>query len=70
MNPSTYNLARMNMVIHGIDYKNIDLQLGNTLEEPKHLDKKFETIISIPPFNMRWSADEKYLKDKRFIDYG
>jgi type I restriction enzyme M protein len=70
MNPSTYNLARMNMVIHGINYKDIDLQLGDTLEEPKHLDKKFEAIISIPPFNLKWSADEKYLQDKRFIDYG
>jgi len=70
INLSTYNIARMNMIVHGIDYKDIDLQLGDTLEEPKHLDKKFEAIISIPPFNMRWSADEKYLKDKRFIDYG
>ena len=70
MNQSTYNIAKMNMIIHGIDYKDINFQLGDTLKEPKYLDKKFETIISIPPFNMRWSADEKYLKDKRFIDYG
>ena len=69
VNQSTYNIARMNMIVHGIDYRNIDIQLGDTLKEPKHLHQKFEAIVSLPPFSIRWSADEKYLKDKRFSDY-
>ena len=58
INKTTYNIARMNLIVHGIDYKNIDIQLGDTLEEPKHLDKKFEAIVSLAPFSLRKSKSD------------
>ncbi len=45
MNRTTYNLARMNMILHGIHYRNFDLRQEDTLEDPQHIDKRFETVI-------------------------
>ena len=69
INIKTHNIARMNMIVHGVNYKDFDIQLGDVLKNPKHLDKKFDIIIGNPPFGLRWSADLKFLEDKRFSEY-
>ncbi|HOI71230.1 MAG TPA: type I restriction-modification system subunit M [Methanobacterium sp.] len=69
LNEDIYRLALMNMIIHGVDFKNFDIQLGNSLEEPKHMDRKFEAIVSNPPFSAKWSASKKFLNDDRFKEY-
>mgnify|MGYP005987618001 CR=1 FL=1 len=69
-NPSTHNLARMNMILHGVPYRNFDIQQGDTLEAPHHLDKRFEAVVASPPFSANWSANASFLTDERFSDYG
>lgn len=67
---TTYNLARMNMLLHDVSYQNFDIQNDNTLEEPKHLESKFEAVVANPPYSAKWSADAKFLDDERFSAYG
>lgn len=67
---TTYNLARMNMLLHDVSYQNFDIQNDNTLEEPKHLELKFEAVVANPPYSAKWSADAKFLDDERFSGYG
>ncbi|WP_262173221.1 type I restriction-modification system subunit M [Saccharococcus sp. Marseille-Q5394] len=67
---TTYNLARMNMLLHDVSYQNFDIQNDDTLEEPEHLDLKFEAVVANPPYSAKWSADEKFLDDERFSAYG
>lgn len=67
---TTYNLARMNMLLHGISYRKFDIKNDDTLEEPKHLDLKFEAIVANPPYSANWSAEAKFLDDDRFSAYG
>ena len=69
-NPTTYNLARMNMILHGMHYRNFDIQQDDTLEQPQHLEKRFEAIVANPPFSADWSASAGFLTDERFQDYG
>jgi len=69
-NPSTYNLARMNMILHGVHYRQFDIQQDDTLEQPQHLDKRFEAVVANPPFSAKWSAAAGFLTDERFQDYG
>ena len=69
-NPSTYNLARMNMILHGVHYRQFDIQQDDTLEQPHHLDKRFEAVVANPPFSAKWSAATGFLSDERFQDYG
>lgn len=69
-NPVTYNLARMNMLLHDISYKKFEILQGDTLENPKHLDERFEIIVANPPYSTPWSADSKFLEDERFSAYG
>jgi type I restriction enzyme M protein len=69
-NPSTHNLARMNMILHGVPYRNFDIQQDDTLEAPHHLDKRFEAVVASPPFSANWSANASFLTDDRFSDYG
>ena len=57
LNQTTYNLARMNMILHGVKYADFDIKQGDTLENPKHLDKKFDAVVANPPFSAKWSAD-------------
>ncbi|MFK5914171.1 MAG: type I restriction-modification system subunit M [Woeseiaceae bacterium] len=70
MNRTTYNLARMNMILHGIHYRNFDLKQEDTLEHPQHLDKKFEAVVANPPFSAKWSANKLFESDDRFAQYG
>lgn len=69
-NSTTYNLARMNMLLHGVSFKHFDIKNADTLENPKHKDKKFDAIVANPPYSAQWSADPKFMEDERFSAYG
>lgn len=69
LNRTTYNLARMNMLLHDVKYQDFDIKQGNTLKEPRHSDKKFDVIVANPPFSAHWEPD-KQIKDLRFDKYG
>ncbi|MEF9985394.1 MAG: type I restriction-modification system subunit M [Bacilli bacterium] len=69
-NSTTYNLARMNMLLHGISFKHFDIKNDDTLEHPQHLDLKFDAIVANPPYSANWSSDQKFLDDERFSAYG
>ncbi|MDR0901018.1 MAG: type I restriction-modification system subunit M [Methanobrevibacter sp.] len=70
LNQTTYNLARMNMILHDVPFDDFDIKQGDSLENPQHLDKKFEAIVANPPFSAKWSADSHFLDDERFSAYG
>ena len=71
MNRTTYNLARMNMILHGLHYRQFDIKQEDTLEHPQHLnDMPFEAIVANPPFSAKWSANPLLLNDDRFSQYG
>jgi type I restriction enzyme M protein len=70
MNRTTYNLARMNMILHGVHYRNFDLRQEDTLEHPQHVDKRFEAVVANPPFSAKWSANPLLLNDDRYSQYG
>jgi type I restriction enzyme M protein len=72
MNRTTYNLARMNMILHGVHYRQFDIQQEDTLEEPKHLDKRFEAVVANPPFSSQWKGEKNPLfqSDERFSQFG
>lgn len=70
MNRTTYNLARMNMILHGVHYRKFDIKQEDTLERPQHLDMEFEAIVANPPFSAKWSANPLFTSDDRFSQYG
>jgi type I restriction enzyme M protein len=70
MNRTTYNLARMNMILHGVHYRKFDIKQEDTLEHPQHIDKQFEAIVANPPFSAQWSANPLFTSDDRFSQYG
>ena len=69
---TTYNLARMNMILHGVHYREFDIQHDDTLENPKHTEQRFEAIVANPPFSAHWKGDTNPLNDtdERFSQYG
>lgn len=67
---TTYNLARMNMLLHDVPYQNFDIRNDDTLENPQHLNLRFEAVVANPPYSANWSADEKFMLDERFSAYG
>ena len=73
LNHTTYNLARMNMFLHNVNYDKFNIQLGNTLIEP-HFgdDKPFDAIVSNPPYSVKWigSDDPTLINDDRFAPAG
>ena len=69
-NRTTYNLARMNMILHGVHHSKFDIKLEDTLEHPRHLDEHFDAIVANPPFSANWSANPIHLNDPRFSQYG
>ena len=70
-NPTTYNLARMNMLMHGIDYQNFDIYKGDTLTNDMYGDDlKLTVQVCNPPYSLKWSADSKYLDDPRYSGVG
>ncbi len=71
MNRTTYNLARMNMILHDVHYRKFDIKQEDTLEHPQHLDDlPFEAIVANPPFSAKWSANPIFTSDDRFSQYG
>ena len=70
LNRTTYNLARMNMILHGVHYRIFDIKQEDTLEHPQHLGMLFEAIVANPPFSAQWSASPLFLSDDRFSQYG
>ena len=73
INHTTYNLARMNMFLHNINYDKFNIQLGNTLLAP-HFgdDKPFDAVVSNPPYSVKWigSDDPTLINDDRFAPAG
>lgn len=69
---STYNLARMNMFLHGIIPENQKLRNGDTLDEdwPIEEETDFNMVLMNPPYSAKWSAAAGFLQDERFSDYG
>lgn len=70
LNNTTYNLARMNMILHDVHFSDFDLKQEDTLEHPQHLEFRFEAIVANPPFSAKWSANPIHLSDERFAQYG
>lgn len=70
MNRTTYNLARMNMILHGVHFSKFDIKQEDTLERPQHLEHRFEAIVANPPFSAQWSANPIHLSEDRFSQYG
>src|ERR1035437_333276 len=70
MNRTTYNLARMNMILHDVHYRKFDIKQEDTLEHPQHLGMQFEAIVANPPFSAEWSANPLFTSDDRFSQYG
>jgi type I restriction enzyme M protein len=73
INHTTYNLARMNMFLHNINYDKFNMQLGNTLTDPHFSDDKpFDAIVSNPPYSVNWigSDDPTLINDDRFAPAG
>lgn len=70
LNRTTYNLCRMNMIMHGIHYADFDIKQEDTLENPQHKDLRFDAIVANPPFSAQWSASQIHLNDERFSQYG
>jgi type I restriction enzyme M protein len=69
-NPTTYNLCRMNMIMHDVHYKKFDIKNEDTLERPQHIDLRFEAIVANPPFSAEWSASPLFMSDDRYATYG
>ncbi|MCM1307239.1 MAG: type I restriction-modification system subunit M [Butyrivibrio sp.] len=67
---TTYNLARMNMILRGIPYRNFSIYNGDTLEHDYFRDEKFRVQVANPPYSANWSADQKFMEDDRFNQYG
>lgn len=79
LNTTTYNLARMNLMMHNVSYNNMILNNADTLESdwPDGPDEKgvdrprsFDAVVANPPYSAKWDNDETKLKDPRFSDYG
>jgi len=70
LNRTTYNLCRMNMILHGVHYSKFNIRQEDTLERPQHLDMKFEAVVANPPFSANWSANPLFMSDDRFSEYG
>lgn len=73
INITTYNLCRINMFLHDIDYDKFDIGLGDTLTEPLHWDDEpFEAIVSNPPYSIHWAGDSNpiLINDPRYSPAG
>ena len=72
LNRTTYNLARMNMILHDIHFSRFDIKQEDTLTKPQHLERRFEAIVANPPFSAKWKGKNNPLNetDERFSQYG
>lgn len=72
LNRTTYNLARMNMILHGVHFSRFDIKQDDTLENPQHIEQRFDAIVANPPFSAHWKSKDNPLfsTDDRFGQYG
>ena len=72
LNRTTYNLARMNMILHDVHFGQFDIRQDDTLEKPQHIDLQFEAVVANPPFSANWKGKNNPLNetDDRFSQYG
>lgn len=72
LNRTTYNLCRMNMILHDVHYRHFDIRQEDTLEHPQHIDMRFEAVVANPPFSAKWKGKSNPLNenDERFSQYG
>lgn len=72
LNRTTYNLARMNMILHDVHFGDFDIRQDDTLEKPQHMDMQFEAVVANPPFSANWRGKNNPLNetDERFSQYG
>lgn len=70
MNRTTYNLARMNMILHDVHFAKFNIKQEDTLIRPQHINKRFDAVVANPPFSAKWSADPLFLQDERFSAFG
>lgn len=71
INLTTYNLARINMLLHDVNFEKFDIEHGDTLIDPKHWDDEpFEAIVSNPPYSIKWDASATLINDPRFAPAG
>ncbi|MGN0931381.1 MAG: type I restriction-modification system subunit M [Thermoguttaceae bacterium] len=73
INLTTYNMCRINMILHGVSYDKCDIALGDTLIQPKHWDyEPFDVIVSNPPYSIKWEGDKNptLINDPRFAPAG
>lgn len=72
LNRTTYNLARMNMILHDVHFSRFDIKQEDTLEHPQHMDMSFEAVVANPPFSAKWKGKDNPLNetDDRFSQYG
>ncbi len=72
LNQTTFNLARMNMILHGVHFDNFSIRQGDTLTDDMHHDLQAEAVVANPPFGAKWKGDSDPLlaSDERFSQYG
>lgn len=72
LNTTTYNLARMNLILHGVDQDRMNLNNGDTLDAdwPTEEPHQFDAVVMNPPYSAKWSAADKFLSDQRFERFG
>ena len=74
INPTTYNLCRINMFLHDVNYSHFDIRLGDTLHTPLHIDYagEFDAIVSNPPYSLKWDGKDNtiLINDPRYADAG
>ncbi len=70
LNRTTYNLARMNMILHDVHFAHFDIKQEDTLEHPQHSEMRFDAVVANPPFSAKWSANQLFMSDDRFSQYG
>ena len=73
VNPTTYNLCRINMFLHNVNFDNFDIRLEDTLLKPQHMDDApFDAIVSNPPYSLKWEGKENTLliNDERYAPAG
>ncbi len=72
LNPTTYNLGRMNMILHDVRFDRFDIKQGDTLKDDQHHDLLAEAIVANPPFSAKWKSDTDPVlaQDDRFTQYG
>ncbi|ALV22234.1 type I restriction-modification system subunit M [Carnobacterium antarcticum] len=72
LNTTTYNLAKMNLILHGVDAEDMELRNGDTLNKDWPTDEPytFDSVVMNPPYSAKWSADDTFLDDSRFNRYG